>query len=167
MMLELRRLSYIPVSLQDTVTLVTNITVVISIAVLAYQVYLQRKETEYNRYEKLMSDFSATAALLIEHPEVRDTYLAGSGRPKKWESYTEAQKKTFCYFDSLISLLERVYVGVPHSKTTDDWDGWKLWIQDLATNDLFIDSFNNCKRMYGKEFVDEVDRVIEKVRVKK
>ncbi len=155
-------MSLIPVSILDTVNLVTNIAVVISIIVLAYQVYRERKETSYNTYEKLMSDFSATTSALIEHPEVLELSVAGSGRPKKWDKYTEAQKKTCCYFDSLISLLERVYVGVPHRKPDDDWAGWRMWVEDLSTNDLFVDTFNNNKRMYGKEFVAEIENIIAK-----
>jgi hypothetical protein len=154
--------SLIPTDMLDTVTLITNIAVFVSIIFLAYQIYLQRKETEYNRYEKLMSDFSETATTLVDNPEVRDIVIAGNGRPKNWGKYTEPQKKAYFYFDSLISLLERVYVGVPHSKPSDDWAGWKIWVEDLSTNDLFVDAFNDNKRMYSALFVVEIESVIRK-----
>lgn len=60
---ELSELSLISSGVQDTVTFLTNlaviISIIVSIGVLAYQIRLQRKDTEYSTYEKLMSDFSA------------------------------------------------------------------------------------------------------------
>jgi hypothetical protein len=168
--------------IQDVANIVTTIVVIITVIVLIIQIRNEIKEIEYDKYEKLMSDFSATTYSLIEHPEVRDIVVAGSGRPKKWDTYTEAQKKAYFYFDSLISLLERVYVGVHrnalsltervytgiyHKKRVDDWAGWKMWVEDLSTNDIFVDAFNNSKRMYWTSFAIEVDNIIAKTAAQK
>lgn len=147
---------------QDIANIVTTIVVIITVIILIVQVRNEVKEIEYDKYEKLMSDFSATTYALIEYPEVREIVVAGSGRPRKWDTYTEAQKKAYFYFDSLISLLERVYVGVHHKKPTDDWAGWKMWVEDLSTNELFVDAFNNSKRMYSTSFAAEIDSIIAK-----
>jgi hypothetical protein len=140
---------------------ITNIAIMVSIAFLAYQIYLQRKETEYNRYEKLMNDFSATTSSLLDHIDVLDLTMVGDLRPKKWDKYTEAQKKTCCYYDSLIGLLERVYVGVPHNSPNDDWEPWRIWIENLSNNELFVDTFNNNRKMYGSHFVTEIENIIK------
>ena len=59
-----------------------------------------------------MSDFSGTASILIDHPEILEIYVKGKGKPKKWDKYSEAEKKTFSFFSSLLALLERVWFGV-------------------------------------------------------
>jgi hypothetical protein len=149
--------------LQATFTLATDIAVVISIVVLAIQVYLQRKATKYNTYEKLMSDFSATASLLIDHPEILEIYFQGNGKPKQWGKYSEAEKKTFSFFSSLLGLLERVWFGVPEK----DWiNYYSKWVKDLATNDIFLDVFNDNKKIYDVSFTNEVDKIIKEVREK-
>ena len=149
--------------LQATVTLATDIAIVISLAVLAIQVYLQRKATKYNTYEKLMSDFSATASMLIDHPEILEVYLQGTGKPKKWDRYSEPEKKTFSFFSSLLGLLERVWFGVPEK----DWiNYYSKWVKDLATNYIFLDVFNDNKKIYDISFTDEVDKIIKEVQEK-
>lgn len=159
-------MSYVP-TIQDIANIVTTIVVIITVVILIIQIRNEIKEIEYDKYEKLMSDFSTATYSLIEHPDVRELVVAGSGRPKKWDTYNEAQKKAYFYFDSLISLLERVYVGVHHKKPTDDWAGWKMWVEDLSTNELFVDAFNNSKRMYSTAFATEIDGIIAKTVVQK
>ena len=68
-------MSLIPSDIQAVATLATNIAIVISLLVLATNVYLQRKSTKYNTYEKLMSDFSGTASILIDRPEILEIYV--------------------------------------------------------------------------------------------
>jgi hypothetical protein len=156
-------MSLISSNLQASVTLATDIAIVISIAVLAIQVYLQRKATKYNTYEKLMSDFSATASLLSDHPEILEIYFRGNGKPKKWDKYNEAEKKTSSFFNSLLGLLERVWFGVPEK----DWvNYYSKWVKDLVTNDIFLDVFNDNKKMYDVSFTNEVDAIIKEIQRK-
>ena len=146
--------------IQAIATLATDIAVVISLVVLSINVYLQRKATKYNTYEKLMSDFSGTASVLIDRPEILEIYVKGKGQPKKWDKYSEAEKKTFSYFSSLLALLERVWFGVPEK----DWiNYYSNWVKDLATNDIFLDVFNDTKKMYDVSFTNEMDAIIKKL----
>ena len=150
----------IPSDIQAIVTLATDIAIVISLVVLAIQVYLQRKATKYNTYEKLMSEFSGTASILIDRPEILEIYVKGKGQPKKWDKYSEAEKKTFSFFSSLLALLERVWFGVPEK----DWiNYYSKWVKDLATNDIFLDVFNDTKKMYDVSFTNEMDAIIKKL----
>ncbi|MGA3061196.1 MAG: hypothetical protein ABSD92_12635 [Candidatus Bathyarchaeia archaeon] len=149
--------------LQATVTLATDIAIVISLVVVATQVYLQRKATKYNTYEKLMSDFSANASLLIDRPEILEIYFRGNGKPKRWDKYSEAEKKAFSFFSSTLALLERVWFGVPER----DWiDYYSKWVKDLATNGVFLDVFNDNKKMYDVSFTGEIDAIIKEVKEK-
>jgi len=149
--------------IQSTVTLATDIAVVILLVVLSIQVYLQRKTTKYNTYEKLMSDFSSTAHLLIDRPEILEIYVQGSGKPKKWDNYREAEKKAFSFFSSLLALLERVWFGVPET----DWiNYYSKWVKDLATNDIFLDVFKDNKKMYDVSFTNEIDAIIKEANEK-
>jgi hypothetical protein len=146
--------------IQAIATLATDIAVVISLVVLSINVYLQRKATKYNTYEKLMSDFSGTASVLIDRPEILEIYVKGKGQPKKWDKYSEAEKKTFSYFSSLLALLERVWFGVPER----DWiNYYSNWVKDLATNDIFLDVFNDTRKMYDVSFTNEIDAIIKKL----
>ncbi|MGO8807172.1 MAG: hypothetical protein ACLQO7_11335 [Candidatus Bathyarchaeia archaeon] len=148
---------------QATVTLATDIAIVISLVVVAIQVYLQRKATKYNTYEKLMSDFSATSSMLIDHPEILEIYYRGNGKPKKWDKYSEAEKKAFSFFSSTLALLERVWFGVPEK----DWiDYYSKWVKDLATNDIFLDVFNDSKKIYDVSFTREIDAIIKGIKEK-
>jgi hypothetical protein len=153
-------MSFIPPDIQATASLATDIAVVISLVVLSTNVYLQRKATKYNTYEKLMSDFSGTASILIDRPEILEIYFKGKGQPKKWSKYSEAEKKTFSFFSSLLALLERVWFGVPEK----DWNNYySKWVKDLATNDVFLDVFNDTKKMYDVSFTNEIDTIIKKL----
>jgi pheromone shutdown protein TraB len=148
---------------QATVTLATDIAIVISLVVVAIQVYLQRKATKYNTYEKLMSDFSANASLLIDRPEILEIYYKGKGKPKRWDKYSEAEKKAFSFFSSTLALLERVWFGVPEK----DWiDYYSKWVKDLATNDVFLDVFNDSKKIYDVSFTREIDAIINGIKEK-
>ena len=148
----------IPSDIQAIVTLATDIAIVISLVVLAIQVYLQRKATKYNTYEKLMSEFSGTASILIDRPEILEIYVKGRGKPKKWDKYSEAEKKTYSFFSSLLALLERVWFGV-HKK---DWmNYYSKWVKDLVTNDVFLDFFDDNKKIYDISFTKEVDAIIK------
>jgi len=148
---------------QATVTLATDIAIVISLVVVAIQVYLQRKATKYNTYEKLMSDFSASSSLLIGHPEILEIYYRGNGKPKKWDKYSEAEKKAFSFFSSTLALLERVWFGVPEK----DWiEYYSKWVKDLATNNVFLDVFNDTKKMYDVSFTREMDTIINGIKEK-
>ena len=150
-------MSLIPSGIQAIATLATNIAIVISLLVLATNLYLQRKSTKYNTYEKLMSDFSGTASILIDRPEILEIYVKGKGKPEKWDKYSEVEKKTFAFFNSLLALLERVWFGVPKK----DWKNYySKWVKDLATNDLFLDVFNNYKKIYDVSFTYEIDTII-------
>ena len=149
--------------IQAIVTLATDIAIVISLVVLAINVYLQRKATKYNTYEKLMSDFSGTASILIDRPEILEIYVKGKGKPKKWDKYSEAEKKTFSFFSSLLALLERVWFGVPEK----DWiNYYSKWVKDLATNEVFLDVFNDNKKMYDVSFTNEIDAIIKGIKEK-
>ena len=146
--------------IQAIATLATDIAVVISLVVLSINVYLQRKATKYNTYEKLMSDFSGTASILVDRPEILEIYFKGKGQPKKWGQYSEAEKKTFSFFSSLLALLERVWFGVPEK----DWiNYYSKWVKDLATNNVFLDVFNDTKKMYDVSFTNEMDAIIKKL----
>jgi hypothetical protein len=153
-------MALIPSDIQAIATLATDLAVVISLVVLSINVYLQRKATKYNTYEKLMSDFSGTASILIDRPEILEIYVKGKGQPKKWDKYSEAEKKTFSFFSSLLALLERVWFGVAEK----DWiNYYSKWVKDLATNDVFLDVFNDTKKIYDVSFTNEMDAIIKGV----
>jgi hypothetical protein len=146
--------------IQSIATLATDIAVVISLVVLSINLYLQRKATKYNTYEKLMSDFSGTASILIDRPEILEIYVKGKGQPKKWSKYSDAEKKTFSFFSSLLALLERVWFGVAEK----DWiNYYSKWVKDLATNDVFLDVYNDTKKIYDVSFTNEMDAIIKGV----
>jgi hypothetical protein len=148
----------------DVITALANIAVVISLGVLAYQIHLQRSEMKYSTYEKLMSEFSATATLLIDHPEVLNITTKGSGKPKKWDKYGEDEKKAYCFFDSMLGLQERAYFAIKDLRLPQkDWGDWRKWIEDLVTNEIFMDVFNDNKELYDSEFKDEMENVIKKI----
>jgi hypothetical protein len=159
--LEAKEISLIPPDIQAVATLATNVAIVISLLVVATNVYLQRKSTNYNTYEKLMSDFSGTASILIDRPEILEIYVKGTGKPKKWDQYSEAEKRTFAFFNSLLALMERVWFGVPKR----DWKNYySKWVKDLATNEIFLDAFNHYRKIYDASFTHKLDSIIKEAK---
>jgi hypothetical protein len=151
-------MTLIPSDIQAVATLATNFAIVISLVVLSINVYLQRKSTKANTYDKLMSDFSTTASILIDRPEILEIYVRGKGKPKKWDKYNAAEKKTFGFFNALLALLERVWFGVPEK----DWKYYfSKWVKDLVTNEVFLDVFNDNKKIYDVSFTNEVEAIIK------
>lgn len=144
------------VSTLDVITALADGAVIGSLLVLAYQIYLQRREMKYSTYEKLMSDFSATASLLIDHPEVLDITMKGDP-PEKWDKYKEDEKKAYYYFDSLLGLFERVYSAKKEKRLSqEEWERWRKWIEYLITNEIFLDVVNDNIELYDSEFIDEI-----------
>jgi len=140
-------MSFIPPEVQDLITLVTNIALVISLFFLIYQIYLQRREMKYSTYEKLNSDFSNTAFLLVEHPELTKNVYVGENKPKNWEKYDEGKKVAYSYFDALLGLFERAYTANREiGLSKKDWNQWGNWIKELATNPIFVDIVNDDKK---------------------
>ena len=73
------------------------------------------------------------------------------------------KKKAFSFFSSTLALLERVWFGVPEK----DWiDYYSKWVKDLATNDVFLDVFDDNKKMYDVSFTNELDAIIKEVKEK-
>jgi hypothetical protein len=108
-----------------------------------------------------MGDFSGTASILIDRPEILEIYVKGTGKPKKWDQYSEAEKRTFAFFNSLLALLERVWFGVPKR----DWKNhYRKWVKDLATNELFLDAFNHYRKIYDASITDAVDAIINQTK---
>ena len=108
-----------------------------------------------------MSDFSGTATILIDRPEILEIYVKGKGKPKKWDKYNEAEKRTFAFFNSLLALLERVWFGVPEK----DWKNYySKWVKDLATNEIFLDVFKDYKKIYDVSFTVELDAIIKEIK---
>lgn len=156
-------MSLISSDIQAVATLATNFAIVISLVVLSINVYLQLKSTKANTYDKLMSDFSTTASILIDRPEILEIYVRGKGKPKKWDNYNAAEKKTFGFFNALLALLERVWFGVPEK----DWKYYfSKWVRDLVTNEVFLDVFNDNKKIYDVSFTNEVEAIIKEVEEK-
>jgi hypothetical protein len=76
---------------------------------------------------------------------------------------SEAEKKTFNFFSSLLALLGRVWFGVPEN----DWIYYySKWVKDLATNEIFLDVFNDSRKMYDVSFTNEVDTIIKRAKEK-
>jgi hypothetical protein len=155
------------VSTLDVITASSDVAVMVSLVILAIQIYFQRREMKYSTYEKLMSDFSATASLLIDHPEVLDITMKGSAPPEKWGKYSENEKKAYYYFDSLLGLFERVYFARKEIKLPqEEWERWRRWIEYLKTNDIFMDVFNDNIELYDSGFTDEINNSVKTIGTK-
>jgi hypothetical protein len=146
----------------DLVTIVANIALVVSVVVLSYQVLLQRRELKYSSYEKLMSDFSNAAVILVQERGLRDVFVSGD-EPRNWRRYTEDEKTAYFYFDSLIGLFERVWVSYKelHWSTEEDWNQWRNWIAELKRNKVFVDVLLEAKEdgLFDPKFMSEMKQV--------
>lgn len=149
-------MSLISSGTQNLIITISDLAVVLSLLVLAYQVYLQRKATEYGTYDKLMSDLSAATPMLLDNPDILDLTVKGRGKLENWERYSKAEKKAYCFFDSIMQVLERAYFQVPKK----DWSDWEKWVKNLLTNKIFMDVFNDNCGMYNEEFVKAIQSII-------
>lgn len=145
------------------VALAANIAVAASIVGLIVQIYLQRKETKFSTYEKLMSEFTNASLFLAEHQQIAD-FLYGSD-PKKTipeDQYERVRWASFYYLDALLGLFERVWVAgrqgyIPQMQ----WASWRNWLSDLARKDVFKELFENTKQSYDPSFVKEVETILQ------
>lgn len=154
-------MSLVAEDIVQLVSIVTDFVVIISLLVLVYQTILQRRELRYSTYDKQMSDFMTISLYLVEHPELRKMYV-GKGKPKNWEKYDDDQKTLYCYFDSLLSVFERVWNAckVMEIGNLEDWDNWKNWLKQIAENPIFIDVFEDNRELYNSSFIEEVKSII-------
>jgi hypothetical protein len=153
----------------EIVTIVANIAIALSLIFLLLQVRMESRELRYNSYEKLMSDFSNAALMLVEHSVLRDAFVSGD-EPYNWRKYTEAERALYFYFDSLLGLFERVWVSYKeaHLMAQDDWEQWKNWISELSMNSVFVDVLGEAKedRLYDPSFIIELEAVVAQSRKK-
>ena len=127
---------------------------------LAYQIILQRRETRRVSYQRLMEEFSNLSKFALEHPDLEKhipTYV----------SETKEKREAFWYLDMLISLLERVWIAdLEGQLSRNSWPLWRNWIEELATNKIFVDHFQQNTKYYESTFVAEINRIIQEVHKK-
>lgn len=147
----------------EAVTTTANICLMFSVAILAYQVWLQRRELRYSVYEKLMSDFSNASLVPCKDPDLREMYV-GESRPAHWSSYSAGDKAMYFYFDSLLGLFERVWVSYKEDKWvgSEDWEQWRNWIGELVENRIFQDLIKESEKLYDPLFLKEINRIASK-----
>jgi len=160
-------MSLLPPDLQELVTIIANISIIVSLPVIMYELWLSKTDTTYNTYEKLMSDFSDSTFFLVDHPKLANKFYVGKNKPKKWDKYDEDTKVLYSYLASLLGLFERAWVLHREVKFwKESWEQWATWIEELVTNDTFVDVFDDDKNLYDPCFVAEIQRIIGKVRGK-
>jgi hypothetical protein len=154
-------MSFLPSELQDFLTFVANIAFTISLLLLIYELRIQSRESKYGVYEKLMSEFFTATLSLTEHPELAEAMNVGENRPINWDRYNKSKKALYSYLDSLFVLFERIWVARTELKQwKDDWAIWRNWLKLLASNDVFVDVFNDNKDLYDPSFMKEIQGII-------
>jgi len=147
--------------LQELLAIAGNVSLVVTLVFLTYQLFHERKEHRYAVYEKLMSDFTQVSLLLSTEPDLAYAYRS-TYKTSKWDNYTEDEKRLFCYFDSLFGLFERVWIALRRGRkgTGANWVHWRNWIKLLATHSVFVDVFEFNKEFYDSNFIHEVQNVV-------
>jgi len=137
------------VSVLDQVHLLADIALTGSFIVLAYQVYLERKEVRNNIYEKLRSDFAQASLFLAGHPNIAK-YVNGNQSTQKNLSDEDI---VYFYLDAMIGLFERTW----RMTKNDEWDQWGKWLDKLRKSELFQKVWKESKNSYDDNFREMLD----------
>jgi len=140
--------------------------VVLSLLLLAYQIWLQRQDLRFSATEGLMGDFSRMTLFLVDHPRVaRQIYPYSPDAAESGQgSDPQDRQMALYYLDSLLGLFERAWLASKHSKARkEDWYGWRNWLKSLAKSTLFIDLLRASEEQWDGKFREELESILKEV----
>lgn len=145
----------------DLSLLAANIGLVFSIFLLAYQIWLQRRETKFEIYEKMMQGFTDITLATVNNPELLDVY--------EWDKDYQGNEKLkerqkYAYLDSLFGLFERVWMAQKKMKWWEsEWEPWENWIKMFSKSKIFLDVVREAHTLktFDPEFIEYVERIID------
>lgn len=152
----------------EILAVVANVSLVLTLLLMAYQTYLQRRDLRFAVYEKLMSDFAALNMTLLERPEIaRDLYSGNPVRDALWRERFHGKEATLYYVDSLMSLLERVWLARKQSRLYEhQWQTWRHWIATFAHNTTVLDFLELNRGLFDRAFLAEVEAILQAERAR-
>src|SRR5438034_8930945 len=151
-------MSYIPADVQEFGTFLANISVAIALFALVYQIRRERRQNEFDAYVELYGDFAEISLKLIEMTGISEVVYKGKNKPTKWDKYTELERQAYSYFDLLLGLFERVWIGKEEVKIPErEWLPWQNWIEDLASIELFAETFQENRKQFDNAFATKMD----------
>ena len=156
-------------------TLVADISIAASLIALIIQIHLQRRETRYSTYEKLMSEFTSSSLFLAEHQEIAE-FIYGNDPSKTIpeNQYQRFKWASFYYLDALLALFERVWVARQQGYLPQiEWVSWRNWLSD-SQKQMFSVCYlktqrkimihllsKKCKTLSEKYFISEIELEIQ------
>lgn len=153
------------------------VAIVATLILLIWQLRVESKAREFETYEKLRSDFSEVTLKLMDHSlKLSEQIYVRSNRPKRWDTYSDYQKKAYSYFDGLLGLFERVwmanedptvlkYLVRAYRFRSPKWETrrrtkrlgtWRAWLSDLVSIDLFQDVFEENWDQFDPSLVIDI-----------
>ncbi|HML01903.1 MAG TPA: hypothetical protein VK487_00865 [Candidatus Bathyarchaeia archaeon] len=140
-------------------TLVSGGVLAITLAVLAYELYLENRESKILAYERLRSDFMRASLAIVNHPQVYDFLYHANPNNGNDKNYDLHRKMTILYLDTLLGLFERAWKNLRIKKMEEEWNCWRNWLKLLSCSEGFDEV--RTEGIYDKGFVDEIKRIKE------
>ena len=113
-----------------------------------------RLEREYGTFDTLDEKYIEIQQLCLEHPEL-DVFDSAFTKPNKLSE--EQQKQEEAIFLIRISIFERAFLMYQRTASIsrkDQWDGWKLEIEEWFSRDNFKSVWQEHGPYFDKSFFD-------------
>lgn len=145
-------------------TLVSAIAVAITVAILAWQIFLQRKEMKVNEYSELRQHHHDLITNLFENEKTLVIY-DHVPPPEKCENLkigdtielTKEEKIIFDVYVAEFDLYERVRQTREDGIITQyEWLCWLLYLESMSHNWLFRYVYNQTNSIFFPELMDDV-----------
>jgi len=87
------------------------------------------------------------------HNRIYDQLAASGSRFSRWTLYNDSEKTAYGYLEVVYELIERFYVlktegWIPES----EWRQWEAWLDDVRSNPLLADVFEDNQGMFDPRF---------------
>jgi hypothetical protein len=156
----------------DFFTLFTELAdcaVVVSLLLVAYQIWLQRRDLRFTANEGLMSDFSQMTLFLVDHPQIaRQVYSDSGVGDAELAGDLQDRQMALYYLDGLLGLFERAWWASKQSKARrEDWIGWRNWLKSLAKSSLFAELLKSSEGEWEPAFREELRSILAEIQTEK
>ncbi len=138
-------------------TAVQTVVIVLSFAVLIWQLRQVTRNLQQDAYSRAIEDYTEIAGHLLEKPQLNQFFYEDNAA---FQALTADQKDFYNYLGLLFALFERIYLLARRGSIEPRiWASWERWLVDGWFRLRLFDTFWQHERtFFTTDFYEFVDR---------
>jgi len=139
----------------EILTFIYNLLMLITLIVLVWQAYLQRKQNNMNALEQMYDRYFDFGRLVIDHPELQ-LYTARVDALDAISKLNKDELKKRAYIELILDCHELMFI----KQTNGYYKFQEDYLLSLMANPHVIKYWQTMRGNYRQEFIDEINRLI-------